>query len=167
MARINQPGSLNNKQNFASFDCGNGTLNEWLKKRAFKYEASGASRTFVVTNEANSIIGFYCLSAGAIEHESSPNKVRRNMPDPIPVMILRRLAVDAQYQHQSIGKSLLKDAILRTINVSQQTGIRALLVHALSEEAKQFYTTNGFYESPTNDMTLMITIKDAIAGFAN
>lgn len=162
MGKITSPHSLDNKHNFSNFDCGNSTLNDWLKKRALKNEAAGASRTFVVTNKTNYIIGYYCLSTGAIEHSSSPKKVKRNMPDPIPIMILGRLAVDVQYQNKSIGKGLLKDAILRTIKVSQQTGIRALLVHALSEEAKQFYIQHGFYESPTNNMTLMITIKEAV-----
>lgn len=162
MGKITPPHSLNEKHDFSNFDCGDNTLNNWLIKRALKNEAAGASRTFVVTDNKNKIIGFYCLSAGAIEHEMSPSKVRRNMPDPIPVMVLGRLAVDLQYQDQSIGRGLLKDAILRTIKVSEQTGIRALLVHALSEEAKQFYIKNGFYESLTNNMTLMVTIKEVL-----
>ncbi len=165
MGKIKPPHSLDSNHDFSSFDCGNDTLNNWLKKRALKNEASGASRSFVITNETNHIMGYYCLSAGAVEHSSSPNKVKRNMPEPIPIMILGRLAVDIQYQKQSMGKGLLKDAILRTIKVSEQTGIRALLVHALSEEAKQFYIQHGFYTSPTNDMTLMITIKEAIRAF--
>lgn len=162
MGKINPPASIDVKHDLSNFDCSNDTLNNWLQKHALKNEVSGASRTFVVTNHSKKIVGFYCLSVGAIEHESSPSKVRRNMPDPIPIMILGRLAVDLHYQNQSLGKSLLKDAILRTIKVSKQTGIRALLVHALSEKAKQFYIQNGFYESPTNNMTLMITIKDVL-----
>lgn len=165
MGKIKPPHPLDANYNFSSFDCGNDTLNNWLKKRALKNETTGASRSFVVTDQANKVIGYYCLSAGAIEHESSSAKVRRNMPDPIPIMILGRLAVDIQHQHQSIGKGLLKDAILRTIKVSKQAGIRALLVHAISEEAKQFYVQNGFHESPTNNMTLIVTIEEAIKAF--
>lgn len=163
MGKITAPQSLLATHNCENFDCGNDALNHWLKKRALKNETAGASRTFVVTDTNKNVVGFYCLSASAIEHELSPGKVRRNMPDPIPVMVLGRLAVNLKHQNQSIGRSLLKDAILRTINVSKQTGIRAILVHALSEEAKAFYIQHGFYASPTNDMTLMITINDAIA----
>ncbi len=108
-------------------------------------------------------MGYYALATGAVEHEGTPGRVRRNMPDPIPVIILGRLAVDQAYQKQRLGKGMLKDAILRVIGVAEQVGIRAILVHAISDEAKQFYLRHGFHESPTNHMTLMITLEEAAA----
>jgi GNAT superfamily N-acetyltransferase len=88
------------------------------------------------------------------------------MPDPIPVIVLGRLAIDERWQHAGLGRSLLRDAILRTLSVSQQAGVNALLVHTLSEDAKQFYLRNGFLESPLDPMTLIISLQDAAHNFA-
>ncbi len=133
-----------------------------LKHRAFKNEIQGASRTYVVTVE-NVVVAYYCLANGAIAQTLSTGKVKRNMPDPIPVMIIGRLAVDQNWQGKRIGKALLRDAILRTLQASEIAGIRAILVEAISEEAKLFYEKCGFTVSPIAPMTLMITINDAIS----
>jgi predicted N-acetyltransferase YhbS len=142
------------------FDCGEPVLNDWLKKRALKNESSGASRTFVVCQD-NNVVGYYVLATGSVMHKHAPSKVRRNMPEPVPVMILGRLAVSKHIQSAGLGRGLLKDAILRTLGVSKQAGIRALLVHALSDAAHKFYIQCGFIESPIDPMVLMITLKDA------
>lgn len=157
---ITVPCPITGTHHVAAFDCGDTTLNDWLQRRAIKNENSGASRTFVVC-EDNTVIGYYSLAVGAIAREETSGKVRRNMPDPIPVMVLGRLAVDANWQGKQIGIGMLKDAIQRTLIVAEQAGIRALLVHALSDKAKSFYQRSGFHESPTNDMTLMITLDEA------
>ncbi len=107
------------------------------------------------------MIGYYSLAVGAVARDEVSGKVRRNMPEPIPVMILGRLAVDQQWQGKQIGVGMLKDAIIRTLIAAKQAGIRAMLVHALSEEAKRFYLQCGFHESPVNDMTLMIPLHEA------
>jgi GNAT superfamily N-acetyltransferase len=107
------------------------------------------------------VIGYYALATGSVEHRDAPKKLRRNMPDPIPVMVLGRLAVDQQWQQAGLGRSLLKDAVLRTLSVSQQVGVKALLVHALSEDARTFYAHNGFLESPLDPMTLVISLRAA------
>ncbi len=157
---IGAPRPIADTLDFESFDCGDATLNDWLQRRAIKNDSSGASRTFVVC-EDNAVIGYYSLAVGAIAREDTSGKVHRNMPDPVPVMVLGRLAVDADWQGKGIGIGMLKDAIQRTIIVSEQAGIRALLVHALSDKARSFYQHWGFHESPTNDMTLMITLDEA------
>ena len=157
---ISAPAPITRTHNITTFDCKDATLNEWLERRAIRNESSGASRTFVVC-ENNTVIGYYSLAAGAIAREDTVGKVRRNMPDPIPVMVLGRLAVDAKWQGKQIGTGLLKDAILRTIIVAEQAGIRALLVHAISEKAKNFYQYWGFRESSSNSMTMMITLDEA------
>jgi len=123
-------------------------------------EVSGASRTYVVCAERR-VAGFYSLAVGALAHEHAPGRVRRNMPDPIPVVILGRLAVDKRYQGLGIGKSLLLDAILRTLQAAELAGIRALLVHAISANAKRFYEANGFVASPIDPMTLVLRLVDA------
>lgn len=92
--------------------------------------------------------------------ELAPGRIRRNMPEPIPVMVLGRLAVDLAWQRRSLGKALLRDAILRTIQVSEVVGVKALLVHALSDQAVRFYEANGFYPSPSNPRTLFLPLSE-------
>lgn len=157
---ITAPAPIAEIHEISAFDCGNSTLNEWLQKRALKNEQNGASRTFVVCNDTR-VIGYYSLAVGAVMREETSGKVRRNMPEPIPVMVLGRLAVDQQWQGKHIGVGMLNDAVLRTLTVAEQAGIRALLVHTLSEEAKRFYVQCGFHESPTSELTLMITLEEA------
>ena len=140
------------------FECGEPALDEWLKRRAMNNQASGASRTFVVVGEENRVLGFYAMAAGAVAHQMATSSIRRNMPDPVPVMVLGRLAVDRRAQGIKLGAAMLQDAVNRAITVSQNTGVRALLVHALHEQAKRFYTHYGFQESPQHPMTLMLRL---------
>jgi GNAT superfamily N-acetyltransferase len=145
------------------FECGEPALDEWLKRRALNNQQSGASRTFVVVDDEQRVSGFYALAAGAVAHQMAPSSVRRNMPDPVPVMVLGRLAVDRRAQGIQLGAALLQDAVHRAIAVSQNTGVRALLVHALHEQAKTFYEHYGFQESPAHPMTLMLRLNSAKA----
>lgn len=160
MGEITPPEPITTAHDTESFNCGVPVLDEWLKRRALKNEGSGASRTFVVCSDRK-VIGYYALATGSVGHRNTPGKVRRNMPDPVPVMVLGRLAVDQQWQHAGLGRSLLRDAALRTLSVSQQAGIKALLVHALSEDVKYFYMHYGFQESPLDPMTLIISLQNA------
>jgi GNAT superfamily N-acetyltransferase len=152
------PAPITADQELADFNSGEPSLNEWLKKRAFKNHVSGASRCFVLCAGAN-VIGYYSLSAGAISHETAPKPMRHNMPDPLPVLLLGRLAVDKRYHNQGIGQALLRDAMLRAVNVAGDAGVFALLVHALSDQAKQFYLSRGFVESLLQPMTLIMTVE--------
>lgn len=156
------PQPIKSEHKSDDFDCGNTDLNEWLKKRALKNEASGASRTYVVT-VAQSVIAYYCLANGSVVNTIAPGKVRRNMPAQIPVMVIGRLAVDINWQGKEIGYALVRDATLRTLQAAEIAGIRAIIVHAISEEAKKFYEKCGFIPSPVAPMTLMVTITDAKA----
>jgi GNAT superfamily N-acetyltransferase len=160
--KLTHPEKLNSSHQIDNFDSGDSQLNDWLKKRALKNELEGASRTYVVC-AGNVVIAYYCLANGAVAQTIATGRVRRNMPDPIPVMVIGRLAVDRNWQGQGIGRGLLRDAILRTLNAAEIAGIRAILVHAISEKAKQFYEDCGFTASPIESMTLMVTIKDACA----
>ncbi len=142
----------------SEFSCGEDALDEWLKKKALKNEAAGASRTYVVCT-GNAVAAYYSLAVGSVAHEFSPGPVRRNMPDPIPVMILARLAVDSQYKGRGLGTALVRDALLRSLQVARITGIRALLVHALNENAAIFYKNLGFISSPFDPLILFLQIN--------
>src|SRR5690348_4037305 len=110
--RISAPQKLSSDHDLSQFDCGEAALDDWLRRRALQNEESGASRTYVVC-AGKRVVGYYALAVGAVAHVGAPGRVRRNMPDPVPVMVLGRLAVDQSAQGQNIGQSLLRDAILR------------------------------------------------------
>jgi GNAT superfamily N-acetyltransferase len=153
------PEPLATAHGLESFDCGEASLNHWLQQRAMVNHLSGASRTFVVADENQTVLGYYALAAGAVAHEVATGGVRRNMPDPIPVMVLTRLATDLRVQNIGLGAALLQDAVRRTLNVAQNAGIRALLVHALHARARQFYEHYGFQASPLHPLTLMLRLE--------
>lgn len=157
---IGGPEHLTAAHDVSAFDCGIADLNDWLKQRALSNEESGASRSYVVC-AAGRVVGYYALASGGVALVSAPGRVRRNMPNPLPVMILGRLAVDKNWHGRRVGQSLLRDAVLRTLQAAEIGGIRAILVHAISEDAKRFYERHGFSVSPVDPMTLMITIADA------
>ena len=160
--KLRPPEKLNSSHQIADFDSGNAPLDDWLKRRALKNELEGASRTYVLC-VGEVVVAYYCLANGAVAQTAATGRVRRNMPDPIPVMVIGRLAVDHRWQGQGIGRALLRDAILRTLQAAEIAGIRAILVHAISEDAKQFYENCGFTASPLDPMTLMVKVNDAHA----
>jgi len=157
---LSRPEKLTPAHDLSQFLCGLPELDDWLKRRALNNEASGASRTYV-TCIGTRVVGYYALANGAALHTEAPGGVRRNMPNPIPVMVIGRLGVDLNFQCRGIGSALLKDAVLRTAQAAEIAGIRAILVHAKSPAAKRFYEKLGFLASLTNPMTLMITVRAA------
>jgi len=142
------------------FQSGTDRLDQWLKRRARANQVSGASRTYVVA-DGKCVVGYYCLSSGGLHLADAPGAIRRNMPDPIPMAILGRLAVDQGWQGKGLGTALLQDAALRAGQAAAILGIRGLLVHAMSDEAKAFYERYGFAASPKNPMTLVLSLKQA------
>ncbi len=160
--KLRPPEKINSSHQIESFDSGNGQLDDWLKRRALKNELEGASRTYVLCAD-EMVVAYYCLANGAVAQTTATGKVRRNMPDPIPVMIIGRLAVARHWQGLGIGRALLRDAVLRTLQAAEIAGIRAILVHAISEDAKQFYEKYGFTASPIEPMILMVKVDDIIA----
>ena len=157
------PEPLSEMHQVGAFSCGVPQLDEWLKRRALINQASGASRTFVVA-DGNAIVAYYALAAGAVSVAAPPGRFRRNMPDPIPVAVLGRLAVDERRRGQGIGRALVRDCAMRVAHAADSIGIRGVLVHAVSEEARTFYLAVGFDTSPIEPMTLMVTLADIRKG---
>lgn len=160
LTALTAPAPIEAGHDVSTFDSGVPSLDEWLQKRALKNEKASASRTYVAC-DGNRVVGYYCLSAGAVALQDAPKKMTRNMPDPIPVLVMGRLAIDKEWQNKGLGKALLLDAARRTIQAGEIAGVAALLVHALSEEAKRFYLSRGFLESPVQPMTLCMRLADA------
>jgi predicted N-acetyltransferase YhbS len=157
---LSSPELLSDNHLLEHFNCGERSLNDWLRRRARQNQSSGASRTYVVCTEPRAVIGYYCLSASTISHAAATGSIRRSMPDPVPMMLLGRLAVDITWRGKGIGAALMKDAVLRTVEVAQSVGVRGLMVHALSEDARRFYEALDFEESPADPANLMILLKD-------
>jgi GNAT superfamily N-acetyltransferase len=157
---IGAPEKLRPDHDFSSFDSGTLVLDDWLRRRALPNQDGGASRTYVICVERR-VVGYYSLAAGAVAQAEATGRIRRNMPEPVPVMVIGRLAIDSHYQGRGLGRALLRDAVLRTVQAADIAGIRAVLVHAISEDAKRFYQRCGLHPSPVDPMTLMMTIRDA------
>ena len=155
---LSAPVLLSAEHALDDFTCGVASLDEWLKRRAYPNQVSGASRTYVAT-EGRRVVGYYCLASGALALNIAPSSVRRNMPDPVPMAVLGRLAIDRLWQGKGLGAAMLQDAVTRSTQAGDIIGIRGLLVHAISDEAKIFYEHYGFTASPTQPMTLVLSLK--------
>ena len=147
----------------ASFDCGAPSLNNWLRARALKNETTGASRTFVSMDSNTDVVaGYYCLSASSLLQENTPGVLRRSMPDPIPVILIGRLAVDQRFSGNGLGVSLLQHAVVKGIEASRIVGARAFVVDALDEQAEAFYRKFGFEPMPpASKRAMYLLAKDA------
>lgn len=156
---LRAPEPLDSRHDLAGFDCGVASLDNWLDRRAVANQLSGASRTFAVC-EDRKVVGYYALASSAVAPAAAPGRFRRNMPDPVPVVVLGRLAVATSHHGQGLGRALFQDAALRVIHAADAIGIRGMVVHALSEEARAFYLRLGLDESPLDPMVLMATVID-------
>jgi GNAT superfamily N-acetyltransferase len=145
------------------FQSGNESLDQWLRRRARANQVSGASRTYVAA-EGERVVGYYCLSSGGLDLAAASGPIRRNMPDPIPMVVLGRLAVDAGWQGKGLGVALLQDTVWRAGHAATILGIRGIFVHAISDEAKAFYEHYGFAASPKNPMILVLSLKGLVKG---
>lgn len=165
VSRLLPPEPLAEVHDCLDFCSGEASLDDWLKRRARANQASGASRTYVIC-AGRLVVGYYALASGAITMENAPGRFSRNMPNPIPVAVLARLAVDLNWQGQGLGRALFRDAARRVARAADTIGIRGIVVHAISEEAKNFYLALGFDPSPHEQMTLMVTLSDVRAALS-
>lgn len=154
------PEPLMARHQFTSFCSGVETMDNWLKQRALKNQLAGASRTFVSCDTYSNVLAYYSLASSAVETYVATGRFRRNMPEPIPVVVLGRLAIDKSLQGQGIGRAMVRDAGLRVLQAAEVIGIRGMLVHALSDQAREFYLRVGFEPSPVDSMILMATLAD-------
>jgi GNAT superfamily N-acetyltransferase len=160
-ATLLPPAPLLPTHDVTRFDCGKIPLNDWLQHRALRSEGRSA-RTYVACSR-HTVIGYYCLAAGAVQHDGAPRALRKNMPSPTPVVIIGRLAVDKNFQGRGLGRALLQDALLRITKASDLVGARAVLVHAVDQETVPFYARYGFKSFPNGNQTLYLPIEEIIA----
>jgi GNAT superfamily N-acetyltransferase len=142
------------------FDCGDETLNAWLLKRARSNQTTGNSRTWVVVDDDGRVLAFYASSTAVVMHAEATGKVRRNPPDPVPALLLGRLAVDAKAQGRGLAAAMIKHFLLKSLEVAELVGVRVLLVHAATESLVGLYRHFDFEPSPVDDLTLMLLVQD-------
>jgi GNAT superfamily N-acetyltransferase len=157
-----RPEPLSGKHRLEGFECGVDALDTWLLRYSRHAEAAGSSRVFVTTANGERVAGFYALAGGQVEARDAPARLLKGQPSerPVPVVMLARLAVDRQHQRKGVGRSLLQDAMLRAATVAESIGVRALVVHAMTEEARDWYLQSGFEASPTDPLHLILLMKD-------
>jgi GNAT superfamily N-acetyltransferase len=154
------PRPIGSEDDLTDFDSGEPSLDEWLRKRSVTNQATGASRCFVTCRDGR-VVGYYALATGSVQRLDASQRVGQRMPEPIPVVLLGRLAVDLKQQGRRLGSHLLRDAIARTVEAAEIIGVRELLVHAQHERARDFYLHHDFEPSPTDPVHLMLLMKDA------
>jgi len=156
------PRPITEADDLATFDSAEPSLDDYLRKRALANHVGGAARCFVTCGDGR-VVGFYALASSSVERDACPGGVRRNMPDPVPVILLARLAVDRKERGRGLGSHLLRDAIARCVQVADTIGVRAILAHALHDEACSFYAHFEFEPSPTDPLHMVLSMKDARA----
>lgn len=145
-----------------SFDCGKPVLDDWLRTHALANQDK-ASRTYVVEartgDQAGGVIAYYTLAYGSVGRTDVPKSIRQGLPNPVPVMVLGRLAVDGRHCDKGIGAALLREAIQRTLEASRIAGLRALIVHAIDDDAMGFYARYGFQNFPAGSRTMFLPVE--------
>jgi GNAT superfamily N-acetyltransferase len=156
---LTAPQPIDEDHETGAFDSGVPILDDWLRRRARANQASGASRTYVVC-ENRRVVAYYALASGGVDINAATARVRRNMPDLVPIAVLGRLAIERTHQGRGLGRALVRDASRRVLQAADIIGIRGIIVHAISAEAEAFYLALGFEISPIQPMTLMATLSD-------
>lgn len=163
MSTFQEPCRLSAGHNLANFRCGQQSLDDWLKRFALTNQRAGMTTTFVTTvDDTEDVVGFFSIATGGVAHQEAPVRITKGVPNhPIPVIILARLAVHEDYQGKRIGRQLLRDALLRVANAAEDIGVRALLIHAKDEEARNFYLAHAEFEpSPLDPLKMFLLLKD-------
>ncbi|HNP16197.1 MAG TPA: GNAT family N-acetyltransferase [Terrimesophilobacter sp.] len=162
MTTFTPPRALQRGDPVGAFDCGVPSLNNWFRTLALTNQISGGSRTFITSSEDRAIAGFYCLSSYSLARKLTGD-LGVHLPDPVPAILIGRLAVDLRFRGQGLGASLLQDAFVRAVQVSHQIGSAAIAVHAGDETVVPFYARFGFTQLPGDRRTLLIAMADAVA----
>ncbi len=155
------PAPLTAAHHLADFDCGNEAMNDWLRDRALKNQEEGATRTFVVCDDVDRVLGYYALAIGSCSRSDAPRNISRGMPEPITMVVLARLAVSQSLQRSGLGRQMIADAVLRTSRIAEHAGVRGLMVSAIDPTAAAYYAKLGFIRSKKSEDILMLRLKVA------
>ncbi len=157
LLRIELLSSLHQRDHF---DCGNVSLNDYLQKFARQNDANNLCKTLVAVDDQNRIFGYYAVSAASIEFKTLPKDIAKGLPRyPIPAALIGRFATDRTIQGQGLGARLLVDALQRINSVSDEMGIKVVIVDAIDQNARAFYLHYGFLELVGYDKKLFLPIE--------
>ena len=165
--KLTKPEELNSGHPVANFTCGKAALDDWLKRRALRSHLAKDSRVYVVCDDADEIVGYYAICSSVVARKEATPKIRKNAPDPVPMVLIARLAVRQDMQDKGVGSALVRDAIFRTINASAHIGVKGILLHAMDDAAASFYAHLGFRPSPVDSRLMMVRLKDIAAELSN
>jgi predicted N-acetyltransferase YhbS len=156
------PEPLRGKHDAEGFECGEPALDVWIEKHARQAEASGSARVFVTTDDGERVVGFYAVAAASVGPRDATERLAKGQPEhqSVPAILIGRLAVASDHQGNQVGRSLLRDALLKCAAAAESIGARAVIVHALSDDAVRFYARFGFEASPTDSRHLILLMKD-------
>lgn len=156
------PEPIRGKHTVENFRCGEDSLDIWIRKHARQAEASDSAKVFVTTGDGEGVVGFYALAAASVSPGDATDRLIRGQSkhQPVPAILIGRLAVDLDHQGNQVGRSLLQDALLRSAVAADSIGARAVIVHAISDDAVHFYERFGFERSPTDPHHLILLMKD-------
>jgi predicted N-acetyltransferase YhbS len=156
------PEPLRGRHRTEEFECGEDSLDIWIEKHARQAEASGSARVFVTTDDDERVVGFYALAAASVAPKDATGRLMQGQSghQPVPAILIARLAVDLDHQGNQVGRSLLRDALLRSATAADSIGARGVIVHAISADAAHFYERFGFERSPTDPRHLILLMKD-------
>jgi GNAT superfamily N-acetyltransferase len=168
VGRFSKIRKLHPEDDVDEFNCGQPDLDDWLKRFALINQRADMATVFVTLSEGK-VVGYYALATGGVERANAPSRVTRGVPaHPVPVIVLTRLAVDSSVQKSGLGRALVRDALIRVATAANEVGIRALLIHAKDESAREFYMKCAEFEpSPTDPLHLFLLMKDLRKSLAN
>jgi GNAT superfamily N-acetyltransferase len=161
--RLRPPEGITRDHHVAGFSCGHDSLDNYLSRRALKADAAGDAKVIVLTTTEMDVIGYYAISSGSVSRKVATRKLKKNSPDPIPMALIGRFAIDRRYQGQGLGKALMKDAVLRICGAGEKIGIKGILLHAIDTDARKFYEKCGFSESGIEDHLMMVLLEEIAA----
>lgn len=157
--RVTSPRKLEKSDDRTGFFSGATELDEWIAKYAWQNQTANSATTYVIT-ESSRVVGYYAIAMSAYDRAKAPGPLSKRMPNQIPCILLARLAVDKQYQGGGWGIELLRDALLRSVGLSDSIGAAAVLIHCRDEAARDFYLRHGdFVQSPIEELHLMVSMK--------
>lgn len=143
-------------------------LDDWLKDMALYNQTQGYTRTFVIADEHFNVVGYHSICAGMIHRNDVSRSAKGSRaPSELPVAVLARLVVSTDYQGKGLGSALLKNALLSVVSAAQFVAFRAVVVHAIDDDAMRFYTKYGFQATKGMERRLILPAKDIVASLAS
>ena len=154
------PLSIEHRELLNSFDCQSNVINDWLKKHAMKNQLAGVSRTYLVFDDNNFLAGYFSVRVGVIDHSVLSAAFKKNLPNPLPILLLGRLGVDVKYQGLGLAKAMVHKTISLGYEVANVASCWGVVVEPLTESLAPFYLKLGFIKTKAERPLLIFRLQD-------